>query len=376
MDMEEEATQPCTQPLGEMERPVANTKGVLCVLYPTTACARSTVVRLLHTEPEFVFVHSAATSKAPKMPTSDEEFDDEEMMPQLVPEVISIALRFRPGPKSPQEGFLFGRNKDKCDVVIGDSNNMRRISASHFKIYVNDDHALMLEDMSTNGTYVDQVYLAEPVSNLHGKKPMHLRARVRQLSNGSEIHILKGKGPVDQEIRFMVRIPRSDGFGFIGDQDNYSTFNDMPQVHPTAGPSGYLNFLKNRNTVPRNLALVHGNKQQWVGDSKYQFLDEVVGRGAFATVWKAARRDNKQVVAVKVIARRTIARNVDRNKNQVAAKKEVDILDQLVHVSVEAILLLCTSVLTVISRILSNTMNASKMMVIYTLLWSIFPEVT
>ena len=358
MDM---ATQPCTQPLGGVERPVADTRGILCVLYPTTECARSTVTRLLHTNREFVFVHNAATSKAPKMPTSDEELDDEM--------ILSIALRFRPGPKSPGEGFLFGRTHQRCDVVIGNVQNMRRISSIHFKIYVNDDHALMLEDMSTNGTYVDKVYLsASPVHSLHAEKPMHLYTRVRQLNNGSEIHILKGKGPVDQVMRFMVRIPRSDGSGFIGDQDNNSTFNDTPQVQPTAGPSGYLNFLKTRKTVP---VLVQGNQQQWVMCPRYLLLDAVVGRGAFTTVHKAMRKGGKEVVAVKIIARRPIARNVDRNKNT-----EVDILDQLVHVSVEAILLLYTSVLTVISRILSNTMNTSKMMVIYTLLWNIFPEVT
>ncbi|KAF8472538.1 hypothetical protein BDZ91DRAFT_437327 [Kalaharituber pfeilii] len=343
MDYEEEATQLCTQPLAATKRGPDDTTGVLCTLFPTTAAARATVTRLMHTNRDFVFIQHASTPLVPNISavtTSDEQLEND-LVPEVAPETLSIALRFQPGPKDATKGFCLGRNYLRCDVVLGDAQTSRRVSNIHFRIFVNDQHVLMLEDCSTNGTFVDGTFLGPRGHNNHGKTPEHLRPTARQLINGSEIHILKG--PRETEIRFMVRIPKSDGSGFLGDGDDYSTFDpDNPHRNePVAGPSAFYRHIQSRiqqedgeesadHAEPKR-TVVQPHQQVWAGSPKYQLLD-TVGQGAFATVHKAIRRKDGEPVAIKIIARRVTIRNLDRNtKKNGGVKKEVEILEQLRH---------------------------------------------
>jgi serine/threonine protein kinase len=60
-------------------------------------------------------------------------------------------------------------------------------------------------------------------------------------------------------------------------------------------------------------------------------LSVQIGKGAFATVNRAYERTTGDVVAVKMIAKRTFAAQIGKENQGV--KKEVDILERLQHVS-------------------------------------------
>lgn len=337
MDFEEEqATQPCTQPLGTAKTNADDTTGILCVLFPTTPSARYSVSQLLKDQRNrnFVFIQHAVAPFAPNISiitTSDEQLEEAETTPLPTPEALSIALRFDPGPLDIETGFWFGRHPKNCDVILGDALSIRRVSNLHFRIFVNDQDILMLEDKSTNGTYVDGIFLGPPNHIGHENKAKELRPRSRQLSNGSEIHILKGTN--EEEIRFMVRIPKSNGSGFLGDEEDFSTFdpNNLHQVPPTAGPIAYSNHTRNPNrtcaSVPTNrLAVVQPGQQPWMGQNRFQFL-EIAGRGAFAIVHRATVRESGELVAIKHIQRK---KAITKNAGY---EKEVEILERLKHVS-------------------------------------------
>ena len=68
-----------------------------------------------------------------------------------------LCLRMSSNLKTPQLGFVFGRNVLSSDIVFSQDSG-KRISNQHFRIYLNSDAILMLEDMSTNGTVVDDVF--------------------------------------------------------------------------------------------------------------------------------------------------------------------------------------------------------------------------
>ena len=327
MDYEEEATQPCTQPMPMTGRRAINTTGILCTLFPTTATARNTVNKLLQINPNFVFI--------PQSSVDSSDLDEGLGLPGTsVNGVPSIALRFEPGPKDPPKGFLLGRNSFKCDVTIGDIQTTRRVSNVHFRIYVTEQHILMLEDCSTNGTFVDNVYLGPRENNNHDLKlPEHLRPRARQLGNGSEIFLLKG--PKEEETRFLVRIPKSDGSGFLSDRVMYSEYdperNSMEQ--PVAGPSAYLIHMQNMlGQVGAVVSFPQAQRTNWPGQKTYELMD-MIGHGAFATVHRAVKDDGTPV-AVKIIQRKASLMNkVDQGKGRAGVRKEVEILEALKHVS-------------------------------------------
>ena len=98
-------------------------------------------------------------------------------------------------------GFLFGRNKARCDLVLGHEDEVKRISNIHFRIYINEYGVIMLEDQSTNGTVVDSILLrAKDKEN--GKDYRHT------LELGSMIVLTMT--PPEEDFRFIVRIPQRD----------------------------------------------------------------------------------------------------------------------------------------------------------------------
>jgi hypothetical protein len=111
-----------------------------------------------------------------------------------------IALRFSSPVKDPSQGFTFGRNPSFCDICLKEDPN-RRLSKVHFRIYLNEHGVLMLEDMSTNGTVVDQVLLR--------KKDSPRAETMRTLESGSKIKILMREP--GRDLVFLVRIPIRDG---------------------------------------------------------------------------------------------------------------------------------------------------------------------
>jgi predicted component of type VI protein secretion system len=112
-----------------------------------------------------------------------------------------IALRLSSTLKDPPSGFVFGRNKGRCDVVIGEHQVSKRISNVHFRIYINEYGVIMLEDQSTNGTAVDGTLL-------RGKDKENGKDYRHTLEQGSIITLTMT--PPEIDYRFVVRIPQRD----------------------------------------------------------------------------------------------------------------------------------------------------------------------
>jgi hypothetical protein len=111
-----------------------------------------------------------------------------------------IALRLSANLKSDIGGFHFGRNRARCDIVIGHDDEIKRVSNVHFRIYINEYGVVMLEDQSTNGTVVDDILL-----------------RAKDKENGRSQHSLDNASiitltmtPPEKPFRFIVRIPQRD----------------------------------------------------------------------------------------------------------------------------------------------------------------------
>ena len=116
----------------------------------------------------------------------------------FVQKPADIALRFSSLRHLKQKfsGFVFGRNASLVDIVFGQDAG-KRISNQHFRIYLNMDGLVMLEDLSTNGTRVDNTVLKS-------KDPRCEKTRV--LTTNTEI-IIANSAHDSEMIRFHVLIP-------------------------------------------------------------------------------------------------------------------------------------------------------------------------
>jgi hypothetical protein len=371
---EEEPTQPSTQELpphngvAPSDNAGQDYSGIICFLHPCSPAAIAIVHRAQIASSNLVVRLPVPTdsTKGRRAPQDDSSAEDEEDPESTQVDdagrntAIDLALRHKPGPKDPLSGFVFGRNPYKCDILMVDSANSLRISNMHFRIYVNARGALMLEDMSTNGTWVDDKHLRKGGES----------GRKRVLSPGSIIFLCPGKS--EELIRFVVRIPRETGRGFkpIQPPDNPPAVSAALHRFPANSPPnvglprvggvqpGVVQSPQQRNAAAilrsplanRPADELHRrqpviptpeirdthtmreplNSMSWGGDHKY-LLAAQIGKGAFATVNKAYEKSNGDVVAVKSIAKRTFATQVGRDN--LGVKKEIDILESLKHVS-------------------------------------------
>ena len=111
---------------------------------------------------------------------------------------FDIALRMSSKLKDASLGFVFGRNPQKCDIELRAELQPFRVSNAHFRIYLTEGGILMLKDMSTNGTFVDQRLLK------HGDP----NPSARVIAPGSIIEIIGYDH--EESIRFIVSVPSRD----------------------------------------------------------------------------------------------------------------------------------------------------------------------
>jgi len=232
--MEEEATQPSTQPHTDPRRYGNNSMlspedeaDVVCILHPTTPAAFHATELLAKYCPQHILqnqglsrnlddesIEEAATGfeEAPTTKDKDQDLEDadehhhtqvgdlvEEEAPQ--PSSRDIALRFSSKVHNLCIGWSFGRNPVKCDLPIVGVHETLKISNMHFRIYLNHSGVLMLEDTSTNGTWVDKVQLQSKGMRA-GQKPR------RTIQGGSIIEILLSSP--EPCMRFVVKVPPRD----------------------------------------------------------------------------------------------------------------------------------------------------------------------
>ena len=223
--MEETATQPATQPqdgtsglkfsISEQDQ-----TDVICILHPTSVTAHRAVDLVVRQCPQHILQNEGledllyyddaelepAGSTRPDLGSQgsqendkiEEKPTDEAGIPSNY-SARDIALRISSRLVNPCLGFTFGRIPRKCDIPVVRADNFR-ISASHFRIYINQGGVLMLEDTSTNGTWVDHLEL-----NAKSTKPNIGRRCI--ITQGNIISLPNG----DEPIRFIVGFPGRNG---------------------------------------------------------------------------------------------------------------------------------------------------------------------
>lgn len=296
-----------------------------------------------------------------------------------------IALRFSSQVKDPVQGFTFGRSVGLCDICLRNDPN-RRLSKIHFRIYLNEWGVLMLEDMSTNGTVVDQILLK--------KKDGPAGEVKRTLESGSKIKILMHEP--GRDIVFLVRIPIREGAhedlykhnlqNYQARRTNLASVDVNRTIVP--GPGGHVRFSSpflycrctdGHNQVDifkpaaprqngaaalhaqpqdgrgaqRNRSRSDGLPRPWTGSDKYNRVREI-GRGAFATVHKVTLKLTGHPYAAKELDKRKFMKNGVLDQK---VENEMNIMQRIKHVRHLLLLDPMEYLLTYPSETLSSTLS-------------------
>jgi hypothetical protein len=339
---------------------------IICLLLPYSEYARQEVRRMAAENSQ----HMVGREDVDDLKLDYSLEDDSRNFPGIQSDVGEhhIALRFSSQVKDPSLGFTFGRNPGCCDICLKDDPN-RRLSKVHFRIYLNEHGVLMLEDMSTNGTVVDQVLLK--------KKDGPRGETMRTLESGSKIKILMHQP--GRDIVFLVRIPIRDGpcgEEYKRNLDAYLANQALLDVDANEtivpGPGGHVGLLLRQprhpsradqlNQVdifkppaPRHPAaqgrhatnaatalraqVADGRSKQgsrardtlprpWNGSNKYNRVCEI-GRGAFATVHKVTMKFTGLPYAAKELDKRKFMKNGVLDQK---VENEMRIMQRVKHV--------------------------------------------
>ena len=259
-----EATQPLTQPyfdprrLGRNNSDVSDhdASDVICILAPNSPLAYDAVVATMIAAPRHILQNEELQDITP----------DDLLKPEFTPGNSSrdIALRISSQVKNPAAGFVFGRNKSRCDILLVDDEEDRSVSNMHFKIFLNPQGILMLQDTSTNGTIVDDNHLR--CKNRHGVR--HEKPAMRVIDNGALITVV---GKDKAEIKFLVRNPKRGDYegAFLANLNKFLSTRDKSQVSVSA------------------TSRQHTYGMHWHGGALYNVVG-LLGKGAFATVYRLA----------------------------------------------------------------------------------------
>lgn len=181
---------------------------VLCLLIPLSEEAKE-IVRRLYVYDYFHILACTDTNDrtfpAPRLLPAQEggwkSASEKASIEGVDLDKLAIALRLNndKAPRDPSRGFTFGRNHHTCDICVGSSS---KLSNTHFIIkLLEDSRALVLCDVSTNGTYIDDERIG-PV-RLPGGGIEKKGDRFKVLNNGAFIKLFPG---AKEETTFAVRI--------------------------------------------------------------------------------------------------------------------------------------------------------------------------
>lgn len=283
--MDANPTQESTQPYSDPRRVGSHNSGlqdqdvsdILCILHPGSHPAHEAVDA------------TAGQQKGHQHILQHNEFEYDAMDSSA----RDIALRLSSSVKDVSMGFIFGRNPQRCDVLLSPEVTSKHISNTHFRIFLNEEGILMLQDLSTNGTVVDDTRLWKR----NGQT-------TRMLVNGSVI-IVASDNRQNKEVRFVVRIPSRDGFNV------QYTQNLLAYMQRVARHNAKVQNLQARAPPPQSaLQLTLGNPygMHWTGGSVYNVTGQI-GKGAFATVYKLATKQDGIVYAAKELDKRRFMKN-------------------------------------------------------------------
>ncbi|KAL8993566.1 MAG: hypothetical protein Q9169_006248 [Polycauliona sp. 2 TL-2023] len=340
----QQATLPPTDPyaqkvtLGDFDR-----TDILCILIPTTPAAYQAVELVAESAPQHILRCLGKLSQPEASKQADEMVVDHDVQTQPKPKPsMDIALRMNSRVLNPALGFTFGRNKAVSDLLIS-HDKRKQISQRHFRIYVNSKGTLMCQDTSTNGTTVDSILLRP-------KQGPTVWGDQRTLHNGSVIEILINYQH-EETMRFIVQVPDRSGVSQLygSKLDQYIDFVEQMerrlQEENARKTQGILTDLTPA-PVPQFSHTLHGDMisaranrvlvaatepfnqgMQWNGGDTYH-VTALLGKGAFASVYKLVRRVDGEVFAAKEIRTTVFAQRgvVDRRVDQ-----ELNIMKQLQH---------------------------------------------
>ncbi|KAJ6127824.1 hypothetical protein N7471_009041 [Penicillium samsonianum] len=276
-----EATQESTQPCADPRRMGMNNSGIqdqdladiICILHPNSHAAHDAVgatggICAQHILQRDILQHESSHTAA-----------------------LDLALRLSSKVHNLGLGFCFGRNRSRCDVLLSVDDDAKRVSNTHFRIFLTEDGILMLQDTSTNGTIVDNCRLRK--SQKDGNS--------RMLTNGSVIQVITGSQTSD-EVRFVVRIPSREGFAV---QYHQNLFRYFERVHAHT-PA----HKERQGPGPSALAWSSANAygMHWTGGAEYNVTGQI-GKGAFATVYKIATKQHGAIYAAKELDKRRFMKN-------------------------------------------------------------------
>ncbi|MCJ1287962.1 hypothetical protein MMC26_007315 [Xylographa opegraphella] len=324
MDTEQEPTQPATQPIfdrrrgGESPFSVEDEADIICILQPVNPPACEVMALVAKVTPQHI-LQSEDVERKDQDRLEYDTLDDNE--PKHTPDdQISankdIALRISSQVKDVCMGFVFGRDPTKCDIMIDlpPPYEKRKVSGMHFRIFINKEGIIMLEDTSTNGTLIDGKLLKYDAKTPN-IRPMHMIAR------GSTIEIFLSS--MSSTIKFNVTTPNRD----LGAEKyecrlrDYLTYIAEMNYRATAGPQAlaarpplplpFTQFNSHHSTpfqgngvsmlTAGSTPFNYGAK--WNGGEKFNVVDHI-GKGAFADVFKFATKREGKVFAVKQIEKR------------------------------------------------------------------------
>ncbi|TAQ83308.1 hypothetical protein B7494_g8371 [Chlorociboria aeruginascens] len=325
--MEEEPTQPATQIVMDPRRLGKNNSGIsdedtadiFCILHPASPPAYRAAALIHKSNPR----HTLNIGSDVKIRTRDDYEDYEPEFDLEAQGLVScdIALRLSANSKDPNLGFVFGRNKERCDFVIGSEDEAKRVSNVHFRIYINEHGSIMLEDCSTNGTIVDGMVLS-------GKNKENGQDYRHTLEPATLI-ILKMLPP-QESFKFIVRIPPRDEAAEDAYQQNLAAYflrlnnfrdrgnkKQLPDLFPIPEKTG--------NSA--STSAVGRFVREWRGGQKYNKVG-TIGKGAFAVVYKITSKFDGIPFAAKELEKRRFMKNgiLDQKVDQ-----EMRIMSRITH---------------------------------------------
>lgn len=312
---------------------------IICILYPHSDSARQEVQRLVQEDSPHVIGKDEADVVQP-----DYELEDHASRFEPNPAGHgnhAIILRLSSRVKDPALGFVFGRNHARCDLVFT-NDPLKRVSNIHFRIYPNEHGNVMIEDQSTNGTFVDRHLLT---CQQKDRTPPPTSKWV--LSSGTVIKIY-----LHQQIRdltFRVRIPqRTDEYesAYLTKVTEYFERHGLrPRAGPVHGDGPPDIFrgpaepvgIRNRDDTtepPQPPARSPSKKRQppmrreWNGSGKYNRIGSI-GKGAFAVVYKVTSKYDGNPYAAKELEKRRFIKNGILDQK---VENEMKIMQRVQHV--------------------------------------------
>ncbi|KAF2663039.1 kinase-like protein [Lophiostoma macrostomum CBS 122681] len=315
--MEDDATQPATQPMMDARRVGKNNSelddedrsNIVAILTPTTPAAYRTVEETASSRPEHVyFPYQYGSFENQSVDVEEQEtiiIDRPDLgSSNLYKTGHSLALRMSSRLKKDSLGFVFGRNNITSDIVFG-QDSAKRISNQHFRIYLNADMVVMIEDMSTNGTIVDNILL----------RSRDIRCtKQRMLNSNSTIRVQSSNDPdfIEYSVKIPSRVSHAEEF-----QRNVRAF--LTRCATTDDDFKAIQRLGNN--------FLGSTRAHWDGSPNYNMIREL-GKGAFATVHLLATKMEGKLVAAKEIKTRDFLKNDQWNKK---LDNELKIMKDLHH---------------------------------------------